>query len=68
MEWILVIVGAYLIWVMFKAVKGSSIISLTPTQLDVILKDKSVKRQFVDVRTSGEFSNSKIKGFKNIPV
>lgn len=68
MEWILVVVGLYLLMVIFKTLKGSSVVSLSSTELDDLLKDKAVKRQFIDVRTSGEFSNQKIKGFKSIPV
>jgi rhodanese-related sulfurtransferase len=68
MEWIIILVGLYLLLVMMKKMKSSKVNSITAAELDVMLKDKTTKRQFVDVRTNGEFSNQKIKGFKNIPV
>lgn len=68
MEWIIVLVGLYVLLVVVKMMKSGKVNSITAAELDVMLKDKSTKRQFVDVRTNGEFSNQKIKGFKNIPV
>ncbi len=68
MEWIIVLVGLYVLLVVVKKMKSGKVNSITAAELDVMLKDKSTKRQFVDVRTNGEFSNQKIKGFKNIPV
>lgn len=68
MEWLLIATGVYLLFVVISKLKSSKINHLTGTELDVMLKDKTVKRQFVDVRTSGEFAGQKIKGFKNIPV
>lgn len=40
--------------------------SIDTTELRTILKDKN--KQFIDVRTPGEFANRKVKPFKNIPL
>lgn len=40
--------------------------NISTAELKSILQDKS--KQFVDVRTPGEFSGNHIKGFKNIPL
>jgi len=36
--------------------------------LNEFMKDKTVRRQYIDVRTPQEFKSGKVKGFKNIPV
>ncbi|MHA6260920.1 rhodanese-like domain-containing protein [Sporosarcina sp. CAU 1771] len=64
MEWIfiLLIVG-FIVWRM-KPAKGVRTISTT--DLKEVLKDKS--KQFIDVRTPGEYGGRHIKQFKNIPL
>lgn len=68
MEWFYGFMALYLVLTVIKMLKGTKFKQLTPDSLEDLLKDKTQKRQFIDVRTSGEFSNQKIKGFKNIPV
>ncbi|OIK15864.1 rhodanese [Bacillus sp. MUM 116] len=48
----------------FLPTKGINIISTT--ELKSELNDKN--KQFVDVRTTGEFKGNHIRGFKNIPL
>lgn len=48
--------------------KRAKIEQIDRQQAEAMLKDKSSKRQFIDVRSEGEFKSGKIKGFKNIPV
>ena len=37
-------------------------------EIETLIKEKQIKRQFVDVRTASEFSGRKVKGFANIPL
>ncbi|KGX89303.1 sulfurtransferase [Pontibacillus halophilus JSM 076056 = DSM 19796] len=54
----------YLIVKRFLPVKGMK--QITTTQLKEQLNDKD--KQYVDVRTAGEFKRNSIRGFKNIPL
>ncbi|WP_462409427.1 rhodanese-like domain-containing protein [Neobacillus sp. Marseille-QA0830] len=48
----------------FLPTKG--VINISTSQLKSMLNDKN--KQFIDVRTPGEFKGNHIKGFKNIPL
>lgn len=60
-----VVIVAYLI---FKKVTEPKVEKINSDALNQMLNDKSVKRQFIDVRTQAEFKANSIKGFKNIPL
>lgn len=45
-----------------------SLENISGSLLNDLLNDKEVKRQFIDVRTPGEFGSSRINGFTNIPL
>ena len=64
MKWIIIalLVGFFL-WRMMPA-KGVQ--SVSTTDLKKVLKDKS--KQFIDVRTPGEYKGRHLKEFKNIPL
>jgi len=64
MEWILVIIVVGLVVWKMKPTKG--VTSITTADLKGILKDKS--KQFIDVRTPGEYKGRHISQFKNIPL
>lgn len=64
---ILLLIGV-VIYMIFRKVTSPKMESISGDALSLYLKDKSVKRQFIDVRTTGEFQSNKIKGFKNIPL
>ncbi len=53
---------------MFGLGKGPKLGRVNHDELNEMLADKSVKRQFIDVRTPDEVSMRKVKGFKNIPL
>ncbi len=53
---------------MFKNLLKSSVVNIDTKKLDELLKEKSKNRQFIDVRSPGEFRSKNIKGFKNIPL
>lgn len=64
MEWIfIVLVVGFFAWRMMPA-KGVK--TTSTTELKEILKDKT--KQFIDVRTPGEYKSRHIKEFKNIPL
>lgn len=60
---IIVLLIGLLIW-RLRPVKG--VRNITTAQLKNELADKN--KQFVDVRTPGEFKGNSIRGFKNIPL
>ncbi|KAA9023949.1 rhodanese-like domain-containing protein [Niallia endozanthoxylica] len=67
MEYVNVLVIAFFFYFMLKRflpTKGVNLISTT--ELKAELHDKN--KQFVDVRTPGEFQGNHIRGFKNIPL
>ena len=41
---------------------------ITATQLKHELKEANANKQFIDVRTPGEFKGNHIRGFRNIPL
>ncbi len=68
MDTILYFIGALAAYALFSKLTAPKVENINGTQLDELLKDKTVKRQFIDVRTLDEFQSNKIKGFKNIPL
>ena len=63
-QYILLSVGLlYFIW---RLIPTKGITQITTSTLKEELHDQS--KQFIDVRTPGEFHQEKIKGFKNIPL
>ncbi|MCT2536755.1 rhodanese-like domain-containing protein [Aquibacillus koreensis] len=67
MEYMNYILMALLFFFLFKRmVPTKGVRNITTTELKNELKDKD--KQFVDVRTPGEFKGNNIKGFKNIPL
>jgi len=68
MEILIGLTAAFLALALFQKFTAPKVTNVKGSDLDEMIKDKSVKRQFVDVRTTGEFSANKVKGFMNIPV
>ncbi|MCA1030741.1 rhodanese-like domain-containing protein [Bacillus timonensis] len=64
MEYVVIILVALFIGMRMLPTKGVK--NITTAQLKDELKDKN--KQFVDVRTVGEFKGNHIRGFKNIPL
>lgn len=59
---IILIVG----WLLLKMMPVKGIKQITTVDLKSELKNK--QKQFIDVRTTGEFSSGHISGFTNIPL
>ena len=62
------VIGAIAIFMIYRKITAPKVEHVSVEEVHNMMKDKSVKRHFVDVRTSGEFNSHKIKGFKNIPL
>ena len=63
-EYIVIALFLFLMFKRFLPIKG--VINISTAELKSQLNDKN--KQFVDVRTPGEFNGNHIKGFKNIPL
>jgi len=61
------VIALVIIWFIFKnAGAGKGIKTITTNELREELKDKN--KQFIDVRTLGEYKGNHIREFKNIPL
>jgi rhodanese-related sulfurtransferase len=63
-EYIVIALFLFLMFKRFLPIKGVS--NISTAELKTHLNDKN--KQFVDVRTPGEFKGNHIRGFKNIPL
>lgn len=63
-NYLIIALFLFLIFRRYLPTKGVN--NISTTQLKNELKDKN--KQFVDVRTPGEFKGNHIRGFKNIPL
>lgn len=61
-----IIIALFLVFILQRALPIKGVRQLSTTNLKEELNNK--EKQFVDVRTSGEFKGNHIKGFKNIPL
>ncbi|HAS73884.1 MAG TPA: rhodanese [Clostridiales bacterium UBA8960] len=68
MEILLAITAAYIVLVIINKATAPKVENISGRDLDTLIRDKSIKRHFVDVRTPSEFSGRKVKGFMNIPL
>jgi rhodanese-related sulfurtransferase len=68
MEILIGLTAAYLALIIFQKLTGPKVITVKGNEIDDMVKDKSVKRQFVDVRNVDEYNAHKVKGFRNIPL
>jgi len=60
------IIALFLFFIIKRFLKTQGAINIASTNLKGDLNDKN--KQFVDVRTPGEYKGNHIKGFKNIPL
>lgn len=64
LEYIVIALFLFFMFKRFLPIKGVS--NISTAELKTLLNDKN--KQFVDVRTPGEYKGNHIKGFKNIPL
>ncbi len=62
-----IIFGVIVIFIVFRFLPTKGVKNITISQLKHELEDHQNK-QFIDVRTPGEFKGYHIPGFKNIPL
>jgi len=60
------IIALFLFFIIKRFLTTQGAINIASTNLKCDLNDKN--KQFVDVRTPGEYKGNHIKGFKNIPL
>lgn len=63
---IAIIIGALILFIVWKKMPAKGIDSINTEQLKSILKDKD--KVFIDVRSPGEYKGRHIGQFKNIPL
>ncbi|WML39817.1 rhodanese-like domain-containing protein [Neobacillus sp. OS1-2] len=61
-----VIIALFLFFIIKRFLPTKGVTNISTTNLKTLLNDKN--KQFVDVRTPGEFKGNHIRGFKNIPL
>lgn len=61
-----IIIALFIIFIIKRFLPIKGVTNISTAELNSILNDKN--KQFVDVRTPGEFKGNHIKGFKNIPL
>lgn len=65
--WLMILIGAAIVFIGYRAITpAKGVQSISTDELKTELKKKG--KQFIDVRTSGEFKANCIKEFKNIPL
>ena len=62
----IIIIGLIIAFIVWRVMPAKGVQSISTDQLKELLKDKS--KQFIDVRTPGEYKSRNIKQFKNIPL
>lgn len=68
MEFLYIIIPLIIVLFVVNKIQGKGINNINTAQLKEMIAGKSKEYYYVDVRTPGEFSTKKIKGFKNIPL
>lgn len=67
MQWyVWVVIVAVIYFLVMRMLPAKGVESINTEELKLILSDRD--KQFIDVRTPGEFAGKKIKQFTNIPL
>lgn len=61
------LIGLFIFLILQRILPAKGVRNITTTDLKEELKDLKNK-QFIDVRTQGEYKGNHIRGFKNIPL
>lgn len=61
-----IVIALFLVFILQRALPTKGVKQLSTTDLKEELINNN--KQFIDVRTSGEFKGNHIRGFKNIPL
>ncbi|SRR5690606_36126761 len=60
------VIALFLFFIINRIIPAKGVRQISTSDLKNELKDKN--KQFVDVRTPGEFKGNSIRGFKNLPI
>ncbi|HHW36221.1 MAG TPA: rhodanese-like domain-containing protein [Bacillales bacterium] len=61
-----ILIGLFVILIVQRMMPAKGVRQISTNELKNELKEKN--KQFIDVRTTGEFKANHIRGFKNIPL
>ncbi|MFB4322522.1 rhodanese-like domain-containing protein [Paenibacillus lautus] len=61
-------IALIILFVVWRILPAKGVRQITAAQLNHELKDANANKQFIDVRTPGEFKGNHIRGFRNIPL
>lgn len=61
-----IIIALFLFWIVQRMLPTKGVTNISTKELKNQLNE--INKQFVDVRTPGEFKGNHIRGFKNIPL
>ncbi|MGE7824363.1 rhodanese-like domain-containing protein [Paenibacillus sp. NPDC093718] len=61
-------IALIILFVVWRILPVKGVRQITAAQLKQELKDSNANKQFIDVRTPGEFKGNHIRGFRNIPL
>lgn len=61
-------IALIILLVVWRILPAQGVRQITAAQLKQELKDRNANKQFIDVRTPGEFKGNHIRGFRNIPL
>lgn len=61
-------IALIILFVVWRILPAQGVRQITSAQLKQELKDRNANKQFIDVRTPGEFKGNHIRGFRNIPL
>ncbi|RLQ90257.1 rhodanese-like domain-containing protein [Planomicrobium sp. Y74] len=65
--WVVILIGAVIVFIGYRTMSpAKGVKSISTDDLKSQLKSKD--KQFIDVRTPGEYKANRIKEFKNIPL
>jgi rhodanese-related sulfurtransferase len=61
-------IALMILFIVWRILPAKGVRQITAAQLKHELKDVNANKQFIDVRTPGEFKGNHIRGFRNIPL
>ncbi|MEC0306916.1 rhodanese-like domain-containing protein [Paenibacillus lautus] len=64
----IIFIALMILFIVWRILPAKGVRQNTAAQLKHELKDVNANKQFIDVRTTGEFKGNHIRGFRNIPL
>jgi len=64
----IIFIALIILFIVWRMIPAKGVRQINAVQLKEELKNSNGKKQFVDVRTPGEYKGNHIRGFRNIPL